>query len=331
MSSLDSLITSDLAALGDDSRHNLVGIDDALRTTNMYRDDRPGAEARRDALADERRRELAMMPLAMSHVFAHRVARAASGAAAIVCTLAVVAMLSDPLLLGFAAYVVPSMTSLANFEALGMVTAIVLLGVYVLAVWFAQNWFARRMRDVIRTGQDPYRDLDALARGPVEVAQHALRRVDGLALGLTFAGVTALAITFGYILVVVDTFQGYPYAWSYRGIMHAAALEKNLGVLVGALFCVGVVSFALARACRRAESKLVARLGHWSALGVAFAIGLATAYVGLHTLIAIRVRESLPTGDLRRLLALGATVTIGLICAWALLWWRRYERRNIGD
>jgi hypothetical protein len=331
MSSLDSLITSDLAALGDDSRRNLVGLDDALRTTNMYRDDRPGAEARRDALADERRRELVMMPLQLSHIFAHRVARAAAGATAIVCTLAIVAMLSDPLLLSFAVYFVPSMTSYGNLESLGLILALVVLGAYVLAMWFAQGWFARRMRDAIRTGDDPYRDLDALARGPAEVAQQALRRVDGLALGLTFAGATALAVTLGYIFVIVDTFAGYPYSWSYRGIMHAAALEKNLGMLIAALVAVGVAAFVIARASRLSESKLLARLGHWSTLAIAFAIGLATAYVGLHTLIAIRIRESLPSDDLRFLLALGTTVAIGLAAAWCLLWLRRREQRKSGD
>src|SRR5690606_13113931 len=65
MSSLDTLISGDLAALGEDSRRSPLAIDDALRTTNMYRDDLPGAQARRDALADERRRELFMMPLAL--------------------------------------------------------------------------------------------------------------------------------------------------------------------------------------------------------------------------------------------------------------------------
>ena len=93
MSSLDSLITSDLAALGDDSRRSPTALDDALQTTNMYRDDRPGAEARRDALADERRRELVMMPLTLSHVFAHRVGRAAAGASAFVCTIVLLTML----------------------------------------------------------------------------------------------------------------------------------------------------------------------------------------------------------------------------------------------
>jgi hypothetical protein len=328
MSSLDSLITSDLAALGDDSRRHLVGLDDALRTTNMYRDDRPGAEARRDALVDERRRELVMMPLTLSHVFAHRVGRAAAGAAGLACTVVLLAMLADPLLLRLAAWFVPGL----NVGMLCALSAIVILKVYVLATWIAEAWFARRMRGAIQTGDDPYRDLDALARGPVEIAQHAVRRVDGISMGLFLAGFTAITLSFGYVGVIVGALHEFPHAWSITGILRSDALGKNLDVLVLALLGTAIVAFFVGRACQRVQgSALVRFLGHWSVLVIAGLAALATAYVGIHTLHMISMRRDLPSYELRELLGIGSTIAILGAVTWSLLWWRRREQARIGE
>src|ERR1041384_7530466 len=93
--SADHVIDGDLAALRDASRHALGGIDASLHTTGVYRDDRPGAEAKRNSLADVRRRELALMPLTLSHTYAHRVARATAGAAATLAAVALFAALTE--------------------------------------------------------------------------------------------------------------------------------------------------------------------------------------------------------------------------------------------
>src|SRR5688572_32869498 len=90
MSNLEKMIARDLAALGENSRRDLPALDDALKTTDAYRDDQPGAKARRDALADDRRRELVLMPLTLAHVFAHRLGRAAAGGMAVLCSLVLI-------------------------------------------------------------------------------------------------------------------------------------------------------------------------------------------------------------------------------------------------
>lgn len=294
----------------------------------MYRDDRPGAEARRDALAEERRRELVMMPLTLSHVFAHRVGRAAAGAAALACTLALVAVISDPLLLQVAAWLVPGV----DIGILGLLTFIAVLAVYVVATWIAEAWFARRMRAAIRTGDDPYRDLDELARGPVEVAQQAVRRVDGISLGLFLAGMTSVAIGFGYVLAILGSLYELPYALSMSALIQTGALEKNLGVLVNALLLAGGIAYWLGRSARRGSSSgAVAVLGHRWGLVAALAIGLVTAYVSIDTIALIGLRRDLPPEDVRYLIGFGGTIALVGLAAWVLLWWRGRENRRIGE
>lgn len=294
----------------------------------MYRDDRPGAEARRDALAEERRRELVMMPLTLSHVFAHRVGRAAAGAAALACTLALVAVISDPLLLQVAAWLVPGV----DIGILGLLTFIAVLAVYVVATWIAEAWFARRMRAAIRTGDDPYRDLDELARGPVEVAQQAVRRVDGISLGLFLAGMTSVAIGFGYVLAILGSLYELPYALSMSALIQTGALEKNLGVLVNALLLAGGIAYWLGRSARRGtRSRVIAVLGHRWGLVAALAIGLVTAYVSIDTIALIGLRRDLPPEDVRYLIGFGGTIALVGLAAWVLLWWRGRENRRIGE
>jgi hypothetical protein len=328
MTTLDLVIKSDLAELGEDSRREPIALDDALRTTNMYRDDRPGVEARRDALADERRRELVMMPLTLSHVFAHRVGRAAAGVAGMVCTAVLLAMLADPLLMHAAAWFVPGL----NVGMLVALTAIAILGVYIVATLIAEAWFARRMRAAIAKGEDPYRDIDTLARGPVEIAQQAVRRVDGVSLALFLAGSSVVALGFGYVVAIVGALHEFPHAWQLAGIDRALALSKNVDVLMLAMMGAGFVAYLVGRGCQRGETSAIVRiLGHWAALAVSLVVGFATATVGFNTLYTIRLRRELPPSDVRFLLGIAAMVAIVGVAAWALLWWRRREAARIGE
>lgn len=335
MSSLDTLITSDLAALGDDSRRNVAPLDDVLRTTNMYRDDRPGAEARRDALADERRRELVMMPLTLSHVFAHRVGRAAAGAAGLACSLLLLVMMADPLLMRLGAWFVPGL----DLALLCTLTAIAVLAAYVVATWAAEAWFARRMRTAIETGDDPYRDLDALARGPVELARDAVRRVDGVSIGLSLAGLGAVSLAFGYLGVIVGAVHPPAYAWSVVGLIDTDALAKNIDIVASAVIGASTIAFFLGRACRAHDSSLLVRegsllvraLGHWATLAAAVFVGLTTAFAGIRTLLGLGMRRELPSTEVRFLLAFGTAFALVAGSAWLLLWWRRRERARIGE
>jgi hypothetical protein len=331
MSTLDSLITSDLAALGEDSRRNLADVDDALSEKNMYRDDAPGAKARRDALADARRRELAMMPLVLSHVFAHRVARAAAGGAAVLMSLLAVVVLAEPSLFRYAVYVAPSLIEVANIEWALMMSVIMLLVVYLIALWIAQSWFARRMRDAVRTSDEPYRDLDALARGPLEVAQQAVRRVDGYALGGMLAGTTMLALVFGYAIVILDVLHD-PLSWRFDGLLYEAALVKNVGNLVIALVLAGGIAFVVGREAHRTSgSKLLDMLGKRT---TQFFIGIFVAttwYLAERTVDWIGRHYYLPSMGDRLMLAICVVLSLLGAAAVVLLWWRKRENRRIGD
>ena len=328
MTTLDLVIKSDLAELGEDSRQNPVALDDALRTTNMYRDDRPGAEARRDALAEERRRELVMMPLTLSHVFAHRVGRAAAGVAAMVCTAVLLAMLADPLLMRAAAWFVPGL----NVGMLVALTAIAILAVYIVATLVAEAWFARRMRAAIAKGDDPYRDIDTLARGPVELAQQAVRRVDGVSLALFLAGVSVVVLGFGYVVAVVGAVHQFPHAWQLASIDRSLALARNVEVLMLAMMGAGFVAYLVGRGCQRGEASGVVRvLGHWATLAVAGVAGLATASIGFNTIVTVNMRRDPVPSDVRFLLGIGAMIAIVGVAAWALLWWRRREIARVGE
>ncbi len=329
MTTLDHLITSDLGALGEDSRRAPGTLDDALRTTGIYRDERPGAEARRDALADERRRELVLMPLTLSHVFAHRVGRAAAGAAALVSAAVMIVLLADPLALRLVAWVVPGL----NVSVCALLATLAIVGVYVIATWGAEAWFARNMRKAIRTGPDAYQDLDRLSRGPLEIAQAAVRRVDALSLGLMLAGATAVTLVFGYMVVVIGAFHDLSRAWSLQAMLMTGAVSKNIDMLVLAVAGACIAATFVARSCsgEQADVLKTRSLASWSTLAVAIVIGLGTAYGAIHVMVNVGYSHRLPSTETRFALATGAALSVFLGIGWALLWWRRREQARIVD
>ena len=329
MSSLDSLITSDLAALGDDSRRGLVGLEDTLRTKNMYRDDRAGAEARRDALAGERRVELAMMPLSLAHVFAHRVGRIAVGAAALLASFAVMAVLTDPALLRLASWMFDAYSHAVKLDHVLLLVMLALCAVYIVSVWIGEAWFARRMRETIRTSDEPYRDIDELAQGPLEIAQCAVKRLDALVIGFSLAGGAALVLSFGYLAVMVKLPDfGYS-SWYYSGLLHPAAAERNVDVLVLAVFITMGFSVWLARAVRLDRLGVPKVLGHWSTLVSVCALALAIGYISADTMT--KIRHYAPSPELRYLLGVGSTAVVCGTATWLLLAWRRREQARIGE
>jgi hypothetical protein len=323
MSRIDQMIDADLAALGENSKHNVPALDEALQRNDAYRDDRPGAEARRNALADERKRELVLMPLTLSHVFAHRIGRIAAGGMALLVSLKMLAILADPVLMRFAAWLVPglSVTMLILMSALAIVCA------YVVATWFAEAWFARRMRNAIKTGDDPHTDIDHLARGPLEIAHAAVQKVDGWSLGIFLAGVTTVTLVFGYVLVMVGMQHTISNAWQLS-TQTLDISRHNLGLLAFfGLACV-TVAFLVGRACDgHGGQRLVRILSGWPVLAISAVIAIATAYQGLHVMLTWRHRW--PDQETRVLLAMGSAVTVFVPAAWALLFWRRREQARI--
>lgn len=325
MSNVDKTIARDLAALGENSRRDIPALDDALKTTDAYRDDRPGAEARRNALAEQRKKELVLMPLTLAHVFTHRLGRAAAGGMAILVSLVMMSMIADPLLMRFAGWFLPGL----NIGMLVLIGAVAILGAYVIASWVGEIWFARRMRAAIKTSSDAYEDIQQLAEGPLEIAQRAVARLDGWSIGLFLGGTAAVTLVFGYTVVIVGMNHTLSNAWSMFGLQ-TAALSRNAGILAFVLAATGVATFVVARACARdrvADSAFVRGLGNWPTLALAGCVGI----VALYNLFRVAAGSHQIVSPAQRVVvSVAATIAIYLPIAFSLLYWRRREQARIG-
>lgn len=328
-SSLDRMISSDLAALETDARRDLPALTNA---TGVYRDGLPGAQARRDVLAEERRVQLALMPLAIAQVYAHRVGRAAAGAMALLVSIGVVMLLADPLLMRVIAWLVPGVG--ISIGSCMMVAATAVLVTYVVATWIAEAWFARRMREAIETHGDVYSDLDTLARGPVDVAQKLVRKVDGWSVGLVLAGGIAIVSVFGYLMVITVSFQPLSRMLSTTTMFAERAAAGNLGPLVYALVLGCALAVILGRGCDREHrfgnpTPTMLRIGHWSTLVFGVILTMTVSFAA--TRMMLRLYLQLPSQEHRYLLAIGAEAALIAIAGWGVLWSRRRERARLGD
>lgn len=331
-SSLDRMITSDLAALETDARRELPELAAALRDAGVYRDGRAGAQARRDALAEERRLQLALMPLAVAQVFAHRVGRAAAGAMAMLVSLGVVVLLGDPLLVRLIRWMVPGAG--ISIGSCMMVASTAVLVTYVIATWIAEAWFARRMREAVASKGDVYSDLDTLARGPIDVAQKLVRAVDGWSTGLVLAGALAIATVFGYLVVMTASFEPFSHVLSTTTLFAEEAAARNLGPLLYALAIGTGIAVILGRGCDREHrigeaSPAMQRIGHWSTLVFGILVVMVVAFAT--TRMMLRLRVQLPSAGHRYLLAIGAEAALVALVGWGVLWARRRESARLGD
>jgi hypothetical protein len=332
--SANDQLATDLAALRDDSRRDPLPLDEVLRSPGVYRNDRPGAKARRDALADERRVQLALMPLSLSHVYAHRIGRAAGGATAIACALTLLAFVADPMLLRVVQWIVPGLG--LNLGTCAAIAAAKILVAYVAGNWIGEWYFARKMRQAIETHDDVYSDLDHLARGPIDVGRELVRKVDTWSVGLAIAGVASLASMFAYLVVVAGAFRPASHLLSSTGVFVEHAATSNLGPVVYALFLAFVASVFVARACRREHRfpgapSATRWLSHWLVLPLAFVAGIATLYISFRMIHHLDVRHALPSQELRFGLAIGGEVVLLAFTVWGALFWRRIERKRIGE
>lgn len=334
--SADRVIDGDLTALGDSSRRHVPTLDASLARTAVgaprtpYRDDLPGVEARRDSLADARRRELALMPLTLSQIYAHRVARAAGGAAAILCALGLLVILDDHFLVRLTEYFIPGFA----LGVYALVSIAFVLVTYTVAHWIAEAKFTARMRELVSKGPDAYRDLDQLAVGPFAVAAEKVRRVDSLSLTLPLVGIALLA--------PVLAFVGYIGALAFRQPYRRSTLDSfmamtsDMGPVLLALLAGAVLASLVGRAVRReqrdgAPIEWIRWIGHWGVLIVASVLGLVVAGGAILTSFRLHTAFLPPPEATRYLLALGGEAVILLPSIWFFLWWRRRERWRLGD
>jgi hypothetical protein len=331
---IDSLLTDDLEALGADSRREPPPLDAALRSTGVYRDDRAGAEARRNALADERRVQLALMPLSLSHVYAHRVGRAAAGAMAMLCAAKLLVLVADPMVLRAVQWFLPGIN--LNLGLCAALCAAAILLAYVVGNWIAEWHFGRKMRQAIETRGDVFNDLDRLARGPIDVGHALVRRVDGWSIGLAIAGVAALVSIFAYVFVVAAVFRPPSFVFSSSAVFSEPTATTNLGpVVYGLLIALGA-AIAIARGCVR-EHRLpgaaspVRWFEHWLVLPIAFVGGIVTLYMVFRMVHRLDTRHVMPSQEMRFGLAIAGELTLLAFTTWGALWWRRIERKRIGE
>ena len=321
-------IAHDLAALGADNRRGLAELDEILRSSSVYRDDRPGAEARRDALAEDRRRELALMPLTLAHVFAHRVARAAAGAAAMLCTLVIVLALVDPMMMRLAAFMVPGL----DIGLVLLLSAGFILVAYILATWIAEHRFAARMRRAITTRGEAYRDLDHLATGPLDVGQAMIRRSDGWSTGFPLAGVASFVPVAGYLVIVGEMFHPVSVAYSETFVLRSHSMTSNAASLVppiafGVAFAI-LVGILVAREHRFGRRGV---LDHWSMLPIGICVGMVWLYITFRMIGRYDAYGILPSVEHGKLVAYLGEAAIMLPTIWVVLFWRRREQLRIAD
>lgn len=333
MTKLDHLVATDLAALGDANRRDLPPRDTALRDAGIYRDGRAGAEARRDALANERRLQLALMPLQVAQVFAHRVGRAGAGLMAVACAAGMLLLLADPVALELANLFLPGIR--LNLGLCVLIASTLILATYVVSTWAAEAWFSRRMRDTVTTHDDAYGDLEQLARGPVDVAQQLARKADAWAVGLLLAGVASLATVTGFLVVIVGAFRSGNVLLSTTEVFTMPATTGNLDVVTLAFLAVLAGAFAIARACERERRSgtapaLLTRHAHGKALTIGCVGLIALPFATFWAFSRMYVQGPPPT-SLRYLLAAAGVGTVFTLAAWAVLWWRRHERARLGE
>ncbi len=178
---LDRLLTADLKALATDCRRDLLPIEATL-AEGAYRDPRPGAELRRDELAGQRRAEIAALVRSLVPVFAHRVARIATGTVALVTGFATAMTFRDDAIVAEPGFTLP---------ALAVLHAMVYFG----ALGLASVRFRGGLERTAATRGDVYAQLDQLAVSPLDVARASIQRLAGASVGLAIAGAGALAMT----------------------------------------------------------------------------------------------------------------------------------------
>lgn len=325
------MITGDLAALAADSRRGLRPIAETLPSAGVYRDDRLSAAARRDARVEECRRELALMPLALAHTFAHRIGRAAAGGMAIAGSIVTAAVLSESWLTRLAETVVPGLGLPLIVASLG---GAVLLA-YVLGTAIAGYVFTRRMERAIATSGDPHADLETLAAGPIAAGADLVRKADRWAMGLALGGVLAVVPLISYIVFALGVARSPAAAMlSVRALdqagFHTGIDVMNLGIGLG-LAAAALVGHACDRERARAGlPRWVQRLGHWSMVPLGFVLGLVILIASLRAARGYQLFGTTISAGRLALLAVGSVTSTFLPAACGLLWWRRREHARLG-
>jgi hypothetical protein len=317
-------IDSDLRALADESAGGLPDFaETAARLAgggSPYRDDRPGAEARRRALVEDRLLEVALLPLSLARVYVHRVARAAAGGAALVGAAAIMVGVLDP----WTGRVLTILSGMPLAVLAPVLVGFATLGAYLVAALIAEHQVERRLRASVRGRGELYADIEHLeAVRPLAEVRRMVDAVDAAAVALPLLGASlGLAVS------------GFLTAFSFIPLGSMASLAYySLGPV--ALVTVLSIAFAidLARACAR-ERKSIGRPAllvaaeHWGTLIAGGLVGAFVLWYGAR-LVDARFAGVVPGEGKRLLLLASAVAAMVLPLTWGLLGLRRREQRRV--
>lgn len=318
-------IESDLHELAEESTRGLPDFADTAARLggggSPYRDDRPGAEARRRALVESRLIEVALMPLALERVYVHRVARAAAGGAALLAAAAVMVGVLDP----WTGRMMQILSGMPLAILAPVLTGFATLAAYVLAGLLAEHHVERRLRDTVRSRGELYTDIDHLeAARPLDEVRRMVSSVDAVSVALPLLGASLALAVCGFLIA----FTFLP------GNQMASAAYYSLGPV--ALVTVLSIAFVidLARACVRERKSpsppaLLVMAEHWGTLLAGGLVGAFVLWYGARVVEGLRLAGFVPGEGKRLLLIAAAVAAVVLPLTWALLSLRRREQRRV--
>ncbi|HUH03215.1 MAG TPA: hypothetical protein VML75_14560 [Kofleriaceae bacterium] len=330
MTHLDDTMRADLTALGDATARAIPDYAWTAAQINgaagPYRDERPGAEARRNAAREAWLRELALMPLASERIFVHRVSRAAAGAVALLGVAFAVLTSLDL----WAQRLLHALIGQPTAPLTGALLGGAVMAAYVFAGLIAERYYERHLRRHLGAADDPELDPRAAsehlaATGPEAHTRALIDRVDAAAIALPLAGVTGVGLLAGLLFFFSD--PGYSAIALVAEAQFVLVKATALGVIVGV---------ALAVACAREHravdrSALLRAAEHWLTLAAGVTAILVALWYAARVAFGLHAFGIIPDGATS--IRLGAFGVVALIVptAWLLLRLRRREHRRLGD
>jgi hypothetical protein len=329
MTSVDKLITSDLALLASDSRQHLRTVDATLAAIGTGSVG-PEGSAREPALPLASH---GLAVLALANVFTRRISRAATGAMALLCAVALLIVLANPW--GYELYEMPHREHWFEIDAWwcwflegsGLSTAAaiaaVLAGTQLIARRIAAQWFERRMREAVRSA-------DMVAAG-----RRLVHRVDPWAAYLEVAGATSLVTLVGVVTFVVGL-SSWGWFW-YPGNVNGYFSDR-LRDLAIAIPAIVVAAVPIARSVGAAPpAPWLQAVSRWGLLPLGLVLGITTLTIGFSFDSGIafpnvfeQVGRPLTSALRSGLTASGATATL-LVVAGLTLRRRRRDLDAIND
>jgi hypothetical protein len=327
--STDALIRADLAALASAttvSDGELGALRERLLGSGApYRDGQLGIEQRRHAALEDRRIQLALLPLVLQRLFVHRVGRAVGGGVAVLCGLALWASVILPTLFGVYIVMHPRMT--IDLALIGAIAG-VLTG-YVVGIFVGERALERAVRASITPTWDALRDIDR--DGPAVEARRLAGRMDSFAVGLPLVGVALLVPLLVFVSVLY--LDGVRAVYSDLLYLNDAGglLKRNIGYVAVAVMFAALLAVEVSWGSSRERSWIAKGLSHWSVLAGGLLLGLVVLVLGGRAFFELYVNGISPSSTARWSLALGGVAALFLPCAWALLALRRREQRLLEE